>query len=88
MALEERAAQAAAEQEAHHVARRGRQPHEPDQRSELHLAARGDDAADHDRGLAGHHEAHEGAGLEEGERRDRRVGPGAERARGAERALT
>ena len=80
--VQERASQAAAEQEADQIARCRGEPDQPDQRRQLDPAALRHHAADHDGRLAGHQQAHERPGLEEGEPRDGGVGPGPERPRG------
>jgi hypothetical protein len=57
----------------------GGEPDDQQHRGQLDLALGGDDASQHDRGLAGRDEPDEGAGLEERQAADQEVGPGAER---------
>src|SRR4051794_22920226 len=76
--LQEPPSEPAAEQEAREVAEGGGRPGDEDHHRQADVALRGDDAAEHDRGLARRDQADERAGLEEGERGDERVGPGAE----------
>jgi hypothetical protein len=75
---EEAAAEPAAEGKARQVTQRGAQPCHEEQRGQLGAALCRHHAADHDRRLPGHQQAHEGAGLEQREARDERVRPGAE----------
>src|SRR3954454_13934731 len=76
---EEAPPEAAPEREGGEVAGRGRRPGDREHEGEVDAALGRDDAAEHDRRLARRHEAHEGARLQEGERADHEVGPGAER---------
>ena len=78
VALEEPAAQPAAEHEAREVAGDGARPDDRDQRDEADLPLAGDDAADDDRRLAGDEQTDERAGLTEREHGDEQVGPGPE----------
>src|SRR3954470_7399772 len=79
--LQEPPSEPAAEEEAGEVAEGGGRPGDEDHHREAHVALGGDDAAEHDRGLARRDETDERAGLEERERGDERVGPRAERLR-------
>lgn len=78
---EERTSEVPAKEEARRVPARGGEPHESDERHELHLAAPGDHSGRHDRGLTGDDEPDERGRLEECERSDDQIGPVAERAR-------
>ena len=78
MLQDERPTEPAAEHEADRVARRCREPDERDQRQQLDRALRGQDAADDDRGLAGHEQPHHGSGLEERQPADQEIRPGAQ----------
>ena len=75
VARQEGAAETPAEQEARPVPRGRREPHQRDQRDELHVAALGHYSSDHGRRLTRHDEPDEGGGLEEREAGDGPVGP-------------
>ena len=76
---QEATAQPPAERIAGEVAERGGQPGRQQDDGQADASLGGDHAAEDDRGLTGRDEAHERAGLQEGEAGDQRVGPGAER---------
>ena len=76
---QEAAPELAAERERREVAERRGGPGDREHRDEVDAALRGHHAAEHDRRLTRRDEPDEGAGLEEGERADEQVGPGAER---------